>query len=66
MKVIKERKWKYRGALKNAIARYLQTHKGADQLDVADAMRIDLKESSAVMHEMVSEGRIKVMPICTE
>ncbi len=59
MKTIKLREWKYRGALKNAIARFLKAHPRSDQLDVADAVRIGLKDAHDVMDEMVKDRRIR-------
>lgn len=60
MKTIKERKWKYLGALKNAIRRFLSDNPGSDELDVADAVRISLWYSSEVLDEMVEDGLIRI------
>lgn len=57
-KVIIEKKWPSRAALKRAIQKHLD--KGpADEMDVAEAMRITLRMACEAIDELVADGKIE-------
>jgi hypothetical protein len=57
-KVIIEKRWPSRDALKKAIRKFLDK-KPADQLDIATAMRIDLRLACQAIDELVADGKIE-------
>lgn len=60
IKVIHEKKWKTETALENAVRRYLDRHPDSDQLDICNAMRIDLRRACELLDRLVAEGKVRI------
>lgn len=57
-KVIIGKKWPSRDALKKAIRKFIGKGQ-ADELEIANAMRIGLRHACEVIDELVADGKIE-------